>query len=101
MHDFIWLLLLMLGLLYWQDGIQAKEIARQAGRRVCKQNDVQFLDDTVQQQKIGLQRDDKGRIRLSRRYIFEFASDGEKRYHGHITLLGKIVKEVDMEVYRA
>ena len=80
--------------------MQCREIARRSGKQACSNADVQFLDDTVSQVKMWLRRAPTGRIELCRIYVFEFASDGEHRYQGRIVLIGKLVAEIDMDVYR-
>lgn len=71
-----------------------------AGLNACQQASVQFLDDTVERKKIWFRRNSRGSVQLCRLYFFEFSSDGAKRYQGRIVLLGKKVKEVEMDAYR-
>jgi len=37
---------------------------------------------------------------LCRLFFFEFSSDGAQRYQGRIVLLGKQVREIEMDAYR-
>jgi len=46
------------------------------------------------------QRDGSGQVRIRRNYGFEFTSDGERRYHGEITMLGMSVQGVQVELHR-
>jgi hypothetical protein len=97
--------LLLVGVLvavtwYWWDNMQCKEIAKLAGQQACRNAQVQFLDDTVALKKLWLRRAETGRLQLCRIFFFEFASDGEYRYHGRIVLTGKRVREVEMDAYR-
>ncbi len=32
---------------FWFDSLRALEVARRAGKRICDEENVQFLDDTV------------------------------------------------------
>lgn len=98
--DWIILTLIMLVLWYWWDTLQAKEIARKAGKNACESSAVQFLDDTVELKKFWLRRNSRGQLQICRLYFFEFSSDGAQRYSGRITLLGKKVREVEMDAYR-
>ena len=100
MNDWLWFLPLAAALWYWWDTLRTKEIARAAGRRACERVQVQFLDDTVVRNKIGLQRNSRGHMQLKRRYAFEFTSDGERRYHGEIEIFGVHVSRIDMDAYR-
>ena len=59
-----------------------------------------MLDETVSRQRIGLARDGGGQVRIRRNYGFEFTSDGERRYHGEITMLGMSVQGVQVELHR-
>ncbi|KPK40574.1 MAG: hypothetical protein AMJ69_01930 [Gammaproteobacteria bacterium SG8_47] len=91
-----------LALLVWYvwDGMRAKERARTAGRRACERADVQFLDDSVVRDKLRLRRASSGRVELCRNFAFEFTSDGERRYRGHVTLCGGQITDLYMEPYR-
>ena len=82
------LLLLFLVVLgwFWFDSLRALEIARNAGRRACKDADVQFLDDTVASIGLALVRDDSGRRVLRRTYRFEFSETGDTRLEGRLIL---------------
>jgi len=47
MTDFV-VAIVLLGLLgFWWDSLGARQVAREAGRRICEREGVQFLDDTV------------------------------------------------------
>lgn len=85
---------------YWWDTSLCKEISRQAGKIACQNIEVQFLDDTVEQKKLWIRRNESGRLELCRLFLFEFATDGEHRYQGRVLLLGKKVSDVDMDAYR-
>ena len=61
---------------YWWDTMQSKELARIAGKQICKRHDVQFLDDTVEKKKIWIRRNAQGRLEICRIFFFEFATDG-------------------------
>lgn len=80
--------------------MRCKELARNAGRQACQNSEVQFLDDTVEQKKIWLRRNEIGNLQFCRLFFFEFSSDGTHRYQGRIVMLGKVVKEVEMDAYR-
>lgn len=80
--------------------MQSKELARRAGKRVCTEAGVQFLDDTVESKKLWVRRNSRGRLELCRIFFFEFATDGEYRYQGRVVVLGKMVSDVSMDAYR-
>ncbi len=80
--------------------MQSKELARRAGKRMCAEAGVQFLDDTVESKKLWVRRNSRGRLELCRIFFFEFATDGEYRYQGRVVVLGKMVSDVSMDAYR-
>ena len=80
--------------------MQSKELARIAGKQICKRHDVQFLDDTVEKKKIWIRRNAQGRLEICRIFFFEFATDGAQRYQGRVVVLGKQVSDVNMDAYR-
>lgn len=95
-------LLLLLAALgwFWLDSIRTLEIARKAGKRICEDAGVQFLDDTVAGIALALVRDQSGRRVLRRTYRFEFSDTGDSRLEGHLVVLGNRIESVVMEPYR-
>jgi len=51
--------------------------------------DLQLLDETVALHKVTIARDDRHRLKLLRRYHFEFSMEGHDRYEGSITFMGQ------------
>jgi hypothetical protein len=85
---------------FWFDSLRALEIARNAGKYVCSNAHVQFLDDTVARISLALVRDESGRRVLRRTYRFEFSETGNSRREGQLILLGSRVESVTMEPYQ-
>lgn len=85
---------------FWLDAMRAREAAQAAGKRACAREEVQFLDDTVASEKLGLARDGRGRLLLRRTYRFEFSDTGDNRLEGSIVLLGDRVESLTMEPHR-
>jgi hypothetical protein len=85
---------------FWFDSMHSLEIARNAGKRVCVEANVQFLDDTVASIALALVRDKSGRRVLCRTYRFEFSETGNTRLEGHLILYGDRVESVTMEPYQ-
>lgn len=77
-----------IGLYAWMRARDAAEVARQHGARACEQAGVQLLDQTVALVKLGLRRDDSGRVRMLRQYRFDYSRDGSDRMSGGLALLG-------------
>ncbi len=91
--------LLMLGLLvwFWVDSLRAREAALRRCNALCRELDVQLLDQTVRLARLRPARDGSGRLRWRRRYIFEFSVEGHERYPGEIVLLGTVVESMRMD----
>lgn len=84
---------------FWLHSIRILEIARDAGRRACARDELQFLDDTVASTRLALDRDSSGRRILRRTYRFEFTETGNTRREGEIVMLGDKVESVTMDPY--
>lgn len=96
------LLLIGLALLIWFafDALSCHELATRHARQACLQAGVQLLDDALVVERWRLQRNAAGNLAWFRRYRFEFASDGEQRYLGRVSLLGKQLTGLQMDAYR-
>jgi len=97
-----WLFLLLLATLgwFWFDSLRALEVARNEAKRICKEANVFFLDDTVASVGLALVRDRSGRRVLRRTYRFEFSETGNSRLEGRLILFGNRVESVTMEPYQ-
>lgn len=84
---------------HWLHGIRILELAREAGRRACEREGLQFLDDTVAGTSMALARDDNGRRILCRTYRFEFSETGNSRREGEIVMLGERVESITLEPF--
>jgi len=84
----------------WLDSLRAREHAVAAGRAACARYGVQLLDETVAFARLRLGRDDNGRLRLRRTYIFEFTETGDNRRQGAIVMLGARLEDLQLEPYR-
>jgi len=100
LDDLILIVLLLGAYLYWFNGQQAKEIALKAVRANCLNLDVQMLDEYVALNGIWLKRDQAGKMRVRRVFLFEFSSTGNERYNGVCIMLGRRVESIQMEPYR-
>lgn len=84
----------------WFDSLRAREHAVAAGRAACARYGVQLLDETVAFTRLRLARDEAGRLRLRRTYVFEFSETGDNRRHGAIVMLGARLEDLQLEPYR-
>lgn len=82
--------LLLLGAVawFWLDSLKASEAAMAGAQRVCKAEDLQFLDGSVTIESVWLMRDESGSPRLRRVYGFEYSDNGDNRRKGSVTLSG-------------
>lgn len=78
----------------WVDALRAREAALRACRRTCERLELQLLDETVALRQLRLRRDADGRLRLRRRYSFEYSEHGNERRQGEAVLLGRRVESV-------
>lgn len=99
--SFSWLIgflvILSMGLWFWRDSLGAREQASAASARACRQSHVQWLDDTVVLEQLWFRRDRDGRLKLERRYLFEFTDTGLIRRGGWVLLVGWRVEALYMD----
>ena len=82
---------------FWSSSLRARESALQTGAGACKSMGLQFLDDTVVLRRIGLGRNDHGRLMLQRVYGFEFSTDGTHRHRGQIAMQSSRITAVHLD----
>jgi hypothetical protein len=80
---------------FWLDSLRAREMATEICRAVCKQRDLQFLDQTVALDHLQLRRTDAG-LRWRRLYRFDFSEEGIGRRSGYLVLLGLDLESISM-----
>jgi len=85
---------------FWFNSLSALELARAKGKKVCSDANVQFLDDTVANIGLALERDRSGRRVFRRTYRFEFSETGNSRLEGRLVVLGNRVESVTMDPYQ-
>ena len=100
LDDLILIVLLLGAYLYWFNAQQVKEIALKAVRANCLSLEVQMLDEYVALNSVRVKRDQSGKIRVQRIFLFEFSSTGNERYNGVCIMLGRRVEAIQMEPYR-
>jgi len=99
------LILVLLAALVWFaiDSMRARERAHAAGRNACQRNNLQFLDDTVELVSLRPARDEDGRLRLRRVYVFEFSdpqSDGgNNRRSGRVTMFQAQIESLTLDPF--
>lgn len=96
----LWILLICLGVLYWWSAYGIKQLALQATKVYCKKMELQMLDESIALRRISLKRDQWGRLKLLRFFNFEFASIGDERYRGTITMHGRHCVDIRLEAHK-
>jgi hypothetical protein len=76
------------GLYAWTRARDAAEEARRLGAEACERAGVQLLDHTVALVRLGLRRNESGRLSVMRQYRFDYSRDGSDRESGGLALLG-------------
>ncbi len=98
--NLFWLLLFAIFALLWWRTKEVQQIARHHIKSYCQEVGVQFLDESVILKSIRLKRTPKGHFALLRKFRFEFATIGDTRYKGEISLLGFKLQGIELEPYR-
>ncbi|MCP5162203.1 MAG: DUF3301 domain-containing protein [Hahellaceae bacterium] len=100
LSDLFWLALLGLGIFHWLKSREMKDYVLQACKKYCEATTLQLLDEGLVLRAIWFKRDEKGKLRLWRRYEFEFTSTGDERYTGKAITLGKRILRIETGVHR-
>lgn len=89
--------ILIIGLIiwFWLDSARAREIATAICAKACELRGVQFLDQTVALNRIGICWTRQG-IRLRRTFRFDFSEEGLARRSGHIIIVGIKMQEFSL-----
>lgn len=92
----IFLILIAIGVALWQTNARARELANHTSKKVCAQQNLQFLDGTTILDRFHIKRADSGLLGIIRHYHFEFYN-GSERLKGHITIFKNEVIELYLE----
>lgn len=96
----LWLILLLTVFAWlWLDSARAREMATEVARSMCRKRGLQFLDDTVGLQRVGLRWTHSG-LRLRRMFGFDFSVEGAGRRSGWLILVGTSVEQFDLGLPR-
>jgi hypothetical protein len=86
---------------FWQSSLGARERANRAALEACERMHLQFLDGTVAFARLGVARDDRGRLNLRRTYVFDYTATSIERRQGFVVLLGNRVESLGFEPDRS
>ncbi len=98
--DWIIILIILAMAWYWWSSATAYEAALQAAKALCRQYQLEFLDDTLVQSQWRLCRHANGYVQFCRQYRFEFSEDGEQRHAGRLWLQGNHITKTELDAYR-
>ncbi len=88
MFEILLLILLTAVTWFWLDSIAKREIAVNIGRELSQRCHLQLLDETVACTRLGLGRDPRGHMQVTRHYTFEVSANGVDRLPCYLQLLG-------------
>ena len=74
---------------FWSAGRAAAERAESLGRDVCRDADVQWLDQSVHAIGLRLCRQESGWLGLERTFRFDYSIHGDDRHVGRLVLRGQ------------
>lgn len=96
--EFITFLTLFAALVaFWWHSDRIKLLTLQQINQICRQQQLQLLDQTMVLAGLWVVRSPTGVLALRRRYQFEFTSTGAARYRGLVVLVGRQIVSLDME----
>lgn len=82
---------------FWQSGLSVRERANHAAQDACARMGVQFLDGTVAFSRLGLTRNETGRLTLRRTYVFDYTAASIERRQGFVVMLGQRLEHIGFE----
>ena len=96
------LLLILLGgvAVYWWQSGYFKGRARDFASEHCRRLGLQLLDQSMVITGFWPARGGDGRLVMRRRYQFEFASLGDRRYRGDLVMFGGDLHSISLEAYK-
>lgn len=97
MANLLIILAIAVALGFWLYNSRISEQAHKTALKACQDAYVQNLDGYVALKKVYFDKGPDGKLRFLRRYQFEFATDGAKRYVGHVIMQGRWPIIVEME----
>lgn len=95
-----WLLLAGFLIWYWWKAKAIKDSVLTSAKKHCTRMDVMLLDDAVYLRGLWFKRDRAGKLRVWRRFLFDFTTTGEERYMGRIIMLGPHIEKIELEPHR-
>lgn len=96
--DYLFIILFIaLAIALYSYNTAVRESAYRAAQQACAESQVQNLDGYVALKSIYFGRNANEKLRILKRYQFEFTTTGSKRYLGHVIMQGKHPIIIEME----
>jgi hypothetical protein len=89
--------LMGIALLFWFESMRVREFMIKMCKRICREEDLQLLDQTVSLNKIRLGQSDYGWLSIHREYRFEVSTNGTDRLMGYVILDGRFITAVQID----
>ncbi len=87
------LVIIVIVALIWFESLRMRELVIRHCKQLCRETNLQLLDQTVSLISLSLQRTGSGNLGLQRKYQFEVSENGVDRYSGFVTSLGNSIIE--------
>ena len=84
-------------LLFWFEGMRVREFMIKTCKRICREQDLQLLDQTVSLNKIRLEPSGDNWLSIHREYRFEVSTNGTDRLMGYVILDGRLITAVQID----
>lgn len=94
MPELLFLVLLLLLIYAWHNGLAHREIAVRISKDACQKRGFQLLDGSVHLSSLGLTRCANGNRCLQRHYRFAYSSDHIQRSSGVTIMKGPITESI-------
>jgi len=92
------LLLLLVFIIYiWYETFRLREYVLIKCKQVCRESNLQLLDQTIALDAISIKKSPGGRFYLYRCYGFEFSVNGTERLRGYVDTTGRNISAIRLE----
>ena len=88
--------LLAVIILFWVESLRFREFIIKMCKKICKESELQLLDQTVSLDSLSLRRSISGWPYIHRVYQFEVSTNGADRLPGYVTLTGRMVTTIQI-----
>lgn len=90
-------MLVVLLIYIWYETFRLREYVLIKCRQVCRESNLQLLDQTIALASLSIKRQPGGNIHLYRSYGFEYSINGTERLRGYVDLAGRKILAIRLE----